>query len=123
MPSYSLDAQVSHQPQMAIIKMVGEINSLSEEVLNRAYDEAERDNSQYILLNFTNVKYLNSTGIALIVGLLARARQVNKKMLACGLSPHFVEIFQITRLSDFIKIYPDELSVFTDPTLATPVAS
>lgn len=122
MPSYSLDAHVSHQPQMAIIKMVGEINSFAEEVLNRAYAEAERGNSEYILLDFTNVKYMNSTGIALIVGLLSRARRVSKKVLACGLSQHFVEIFEITRLSDFIKIYPDELSVFTDPTLVMQVS-
>lgn len=118
MPNYSLDAQVSYQPQMATIKMMGEINSFAEGVLGRAYTEAVRGNTEYILLNFTNVKYMNSTGIALIVGLLSRARQVNKKILACGLSPHFVEIFQITRLSDFIKIYPDELSVFTDASLA-----
>jgi hypothetical protein len=51
------------------------------------------------------------------VGLIGRARRANKHLLACGLSQHFVEIFQVTRLADFIKIYPDEISIYTDPAL------
>lgn len=122
MPSYTLDTHVTYQPQMAIIKMTGEINGFADEALNQAYAEAERGNTEYILLNFSGVKYINSTGIALIVGLLSRSRHSNKKVLACGLSQHFVEIFQITRLSDFIKLYPNEVSVFTDPDLSVRVS-
>ena len=58
--------------------------------------------------NFTGVDYINSTGIALIVGLLARARKSGRRLLTSGLSSHYVEIFQITRLSDFMSLYPDE---------------
>ncbi len=120
MATYLLNAEVNYQPQMSIIRLEGEINSFAEEVLNQAYSEATRNNSEYLLLDFSGVKYMNSTGIALIVGVLSQARRSNKKVLACGLSPHFVEIFQITRLSDFIKIYPDEISVLTDRTLVKP---
>jgi len=45
------------------------------------------------------VGYINSTGIALIVGLVARARASHRSLLACNLSEHYVEIFNITRLS------------------------
>jgi anti-anti-sigma factor len=63
-----------------------------------------------ILLNFSDVDYINSTGIALIVNLLTRARKAHHRLLACGLSDHYAEIFQITRLADFIGIFPDEAS-------------
>jgi anti-anti-sigma factor len=56
------------------------------------------------------VDYINSTGIALIVGLLARARKSHRRLLACGLSEHYIEIFQITRLADFMTVFPDEKS-------------
>jgi anti-anti-sigma factor len=117
MPIYNLDATVTYQPQIAIIKLEGEINNLAEQVLDRSFSEAEKSSSSYILLNFTGVRYMNSSGIALVVGLIGRARRANKHLLACGLSQHFVEIFQVTRLSDFIKIYPDEISIYTDPAL------
>ena len=57
-----------------------------------------------MLLDFTRVGYINSTGIALIVGLLARARKRGQDVRACGLAEHYREIFEITRLSDFMTI-------------------
>jgi anti-anti-sigma factor len=50
------------------------------------------------------VDYINSTGIALIVGLLGKARAAEVPVAASGLSDHYREIFEITRLSDFITI-------------------
>ena len=42
--------------------------------------------------------------------LLARARKAKRRLLVYGLSPHYQEIFQITRLADFMAIYADEAS-------------
>jgi anti-anti-sigma regulatory factor len=39
---------------------------------------------------------------------LARARKSGRRLLTSGLSSHYVEIFPITRLSDFMTLYPDE---------------
>ena len=114
MPVNTLKAHVRHQPGVAIVDLSGEINAFGEAALNAAYTEAERQGNDSILLNFTNVDYINSTGIALIVGLLARARKTHRKLLACGLSEHYIEIFQITRLVDFMNVFPDETSALTD---------
>ena len=63
-----------------------------------------------MILNFDDVGYINSTGIAVIVGLLANARAHAIPLSACGLSDHYREIFEITRLADFLAIEPDEES-------------
>jgi len=103
-------AQVRQVETMAVIDLKGEINTFSEEALNKAYAEAMMTQANAVLLNFSAVDYINSTGIALIVGLLAQARKSGKRLVTTGLSSHYVEIFQITRLSDFMNIYPDEAS-------------
>lgn len=77
---------------------------------HRASPDALAPSKDVILLNFSDVDYINSTGIALIVSLLTRARKAHHRLLACGLSDHYAEIFQITRLADFIGIFPDEAS-------------
>jgi anti-anti-sigma factor len=110
MANNPLAAQVRQANSTAIIDLRGEINTFSEDILNQAYAEATRSNPAAVLLNFTGVDYINSTGIALIVGLLAQARKTGKRLITTGLSSHYVEIFQITRLSDFMNIYPDEAS-------------
>jgi anti-anti-sigma factor len=109
----SFRAEVRNQPGLATIDLVGDINSLAEDDLNRAFSEAESANPPAIMLNFSQVNYINSTGIALIVGLLSRARKAKRSLVVYGLSEHYQEIFQITRLADFMSIYPDETSAVT----------
>jgi len=114
MSTRNLEASVRYQPRVAIVDLHGEIDAFAEEVLNASYAEAEARGTDVILLNFSDVDYINSTGIALIVGLLARARKARRRLLACGLSDHYVEIFQITRLVDFMSVYPDEGSALSE---------
>ncbi len=92
----------------SIIDLHGEIDGGAKDDLSAVYEQAVSGGADAILLNFAGVEYINSTGIALIVGLLGRARAEGRSLAACGLSDHYREIFQITRLSDFISIYPDE---------------
>ncbi len=88
----------------AIIELTGEINGLADVELASAYAEAEASGPSQITLDFNQVDYINSTGIALIVGLLAKARMAQIPLAAVGLTDHYREIFTITRLSDFIDI-------------------
>jgi anti-anti-sigma factor len=108
------EATVRHQGGVSTIDLHGDIDRSAEEVLNQAYEEASVDDGRDILLNFASVDYINSTGIAVIVGLLARARRDKRTISACGLSPHYQEIFQITRLADFMPMFPDEASAVAE---------
>ena len=114
MPTKQLEASVRYAGGVAIIDLQGEIHAGAEETLNAAYATAESHDPQAILLNFGDVGYINSTGIALIVGLLSQARKANRRLMACGLSDHYVEIFQITRLADFMGVFPDEASALAE---------
>ena len=114
MATSSFAANVRHQPQVAIIDLQGEINSFAEGVLDKAYEDAMGQHPTMLLLNFCEVDYINSSGIALIVGLLKRTRQIKCPLVAYGLSDHYTEIFQITRLTDFMKVFPDESSALRD---------
>ena len=97
-------------PEVAIVELRGEINAHAEATLNAVYIEAATSQPAAILLDFAAVDYINSTGIALIVGLLAQAQQAGRALLVCGLSEHYVELFTITRLADYMRVFPDEAS-------------
>jgi anti-anti-sigma factor len=99
-------------PGAAVIELSGDIDGSAAAVLTTAYQNAvnAHDGPEPIgtvVLDFAAVDYINSTGIALIVSVLARARAERRNVVACGLSPHYREIFDITRLSDFIELFPD----------------
>lgn len=103
-------ASMRRQDGTAIIDMSGVMDASAEPALNSAYAEAVSAPMDRLLLNFADVDYINSTGIALIVSILAQARKAHTPLITAGLSEHYQEIFRITRLADFMSIYPDEAS-------------
>ena len=110
MDTNAFSANLRQEDHMIVIDLVGSINAQADQVFNKAYHAADSMNSETIALNFSGVDYINSTGIALIVGLLAEARKSHKRLVVYGLSEHYLEIFQITRLSDFMDIFDNETS-------------
>lgn len=110
MPGTKFTASVRTAVGGSIIDLGGDIDRSAGADLTAAYDHAVAgDNgSAPVILNFSGVDYINSTGIAVIVTLLARARAEGRQLRAFGLSPHYEEIFQITRLSDFMSIHHTE---------------
>jgi anti-sigma B factor antagonist len=104
----SFEADVRQGEGYAVMDLHGEIQAGADDALSAAYVDAAALSSGAVLLNFADVTYINSTGIALIVGLLAESRKSGRRVVACGLSDHYKEIFEITRISDFVTITDDE---------------
>jgi anti-sigma B factor antagonist len=92
-----------------VLELHGEIDGTARDALHAAYDAGGSHGP--LMLDFAGVGYINSTGIALIVGLLARARAEARPVSARGLTAHYREIFEITRLSDFMTIIDAGASV------------
>jgi anti-sigma B factor antagonist len=100
----SLAFTLSSRGDHAVVRLVGRIDRDAGTLLEEVYTAAIAGTPTRIELDFTDVDYINSTGIALIVSLLARARAQGLPIRAIGLTPHYIHIFDITRLSDFIEI-------------------
>jgi anti-anti-sigma factor len=96
----------------ALIVLHGDVNSAAAPGFDAAYAEVAPMPGR-ITLDFTDTDFINSTGIALIVSLLAKARAVHRPVAARGLSDHYREIFRITRLSDFLTIEDTNAGIAT----------
>jgi anti-anti-sigma factor len=108
MSASDLQAAVRERDGIPVIDLTGDVNSDAEAALNGAYARATAGGTDSVVLNFARADYINSTGIALIVGLLAQARTSGIEVKAYGLSDHYREIFEITRLADFMTITDKE---------------
>jgi anti-sigma B factor antagonist len=106
MTNASATFYVRRTGEAGLVDIKGDVTAGSEGVLMDAYDEV-RD-AKAIVLNFSGLSYMNSGGIGLIVTLLVRANRNSQQLLAYGLSDHYRQIFELTRLDEAIGIHDDE---------------
>lgn len=97
-------AEVTEIPDEVRLRLSGDLNGRADETLANAYAQVAALGPRRVSLDFGHVGYINSTGIALVVRLLADARRDGRMVRAIGLTEHYREIFRITRLSDFMEI-------------------
>ena len=91
-----------------VIDIKGDITAQSEYVLMEAYGRASQEGVKAIVLNFNGLEYMNSGGIGLLVTLLVRAQRQHQRVLAYGLSDHYRQIFELTRLDEAVGIHDSE---------------
>jgi len=109
MTEHAVSMSVRHADgSTSVIEIVGDITAASEEPLMEAYTRASEHGARAVLLDFTGLEYMNSGGIGLLVTLLVRANRLKQRLLACGLSEHYRQILELTRLDEAIGIYTSE---------------
>ena len=113
--SVSMDVRIPVDG-VAIVDIGGQITRFAEGVLTDAHDQATRKGATAVLLNFSDLDYMNSSGIGLLVTLLVRSQRNGQQLGAFGLSDHYREIFELTRLDEAIAVHADEATAIAATT-------
>jgi anti-sigma B factor antagonist len=106
MPEATATFEVRRTGPASIVDIQGDVTAASEGVLMGAYEAA--GDARAIVLNFSGLSYMNSGGIGLLVTLLVRANRQSQRLLAFGLSDHYRQIFELTRLDEAVGIHDTE---------------
>jgi anti-anti-sigma factor len=103
-----LEARVRRSNNLAIIHFSGDVTTFAEDVVQNAYREAIRDGGRTVAIDFSACEYINSAGIAAIIGMVTDARRQGRRMLVFGLSPHYQKIFRMVGLADYVEMCATE---------------
>ena len=107
MPEATATIDVRGLAGASVVDIDGDVTAGTEDVLMEAYG-GERGDVTAVILNFTGLEYMNSGGIGLLVTLLVRANRQGQRLLAFGLSDHYRQIFELTRLDEAVGIHDTE---------------
>lgn len=109
MPQAQVEMEVRRAgEEVSVIDVRGELTAFAEGVLMDAYGQASDGGARAVVLNFSGLEYMNSSGIGLLVTLLIRANRQRQRILTYGLSEHYRHIFELTRLDEAIGIHDSE---------------
>jgi anti-anti-sigma factor len=100
--------ELDQEGPASILRISGDITSASEADLGAAYALAVANGASAVILDFSKLEYMNSGGIGLLVTLLVRAQRAGGRLVATGLSDHYRQIFELTRLDEAIQIVDHE---------------
>lgn len=109
MVSVNIEMSVKrHSDTVAVIAVDGDVTAACEQVLAETWEEASAPPTRVVVLDFTDLAYMNSSGIGMLVTVLVRANRAKQKLMAFGLTDHYRQIFTLTRLDEAIGIHDDE---------------
>ena len=97
----------SGQP-VTVLRFEGDISSASKDAVIGSYQGLSKATVKTVLLDFTKVEYINSSGIALVIQVLMEAANSGQKVLAFGLSPHFMKVFTMVGITKYAGLFPDQ---------------
>ena len=104
--SDDIQVSVRGEGSTTIIDLIGDVTTFAEEAINQAYRSASEDGAKIIIFNFREKDYINSAGIAILIGVVTEARKRDQKLLITGLSAHFQKIFRMVGLTQYADLYP-----------------
>jgi anti-anti-sigma factor len=99
---------VRKEDTVAIIDLKGEITSFADETMNSLITTIVKENFQTIIFNFTDVSYINSSGIAILIGIVTSPANNDVTFRVYGLTPHFKKIFRMIGLTQYVKVLSTE---------------
>ncbi len=104
--SDELQVSVRSFDEATVIDLIGNVTGNAEEVINQAYQGISSDGERNIVFNFRHKDYINSAGIAILIGIVTEARKRDQKLLMTGLSAHFQKIFRMVGLTKYADLHP-----------------
>ena len=93
---------------VSVLRFEGDIASTSKEAVLGTYQGLPKQTAKLILLDFSKVDYINSSGIALVIQLLIEAANSGQKVFAYGLSPHFTKVFTMVGITKYAGLFPGQ---------------
>lgn len=93
---------------VTVLRFEGDIASTSKDAVLGTYQTLSKEAAKLVLLDFSKVDYINSSGIALVIQMLIEASNSGQKVYAFGLSPHFTKVFTMVGITKYAGLFPRE---------------
>lgn len=97
-----------NREEKLIISLVGELDHHSaEEVRVKIDDRIERDNIKKVILNFSGVTFMDSSGIGVVVGRYKKLKQAGGNLCITDVKKGVNRVFELSGLFKVINCYND----------------
>ena len=108
------EISIRQKGDVSVIDIKGDVTALTGQPVEDAYHHATAAGAKKILLAFASDCYINSGGIAVLIGILSESRKKEQAVRMTGLSAHFQKIFAMVGLTKYAQIHLSEEAALAD---------
>jgi len=83
----------------------GEINITTSPELRKLFDKFIRSNIKKVIIDFKNVSYIDSSGLATLIEMLQRLKKIEGSLKLVSMPQKIKNIFEITKLDKLFEIF------------------
>ena len=99
---------------VSVIDIKGEVTAITGQPIEDAYHRVTADGARKVLMVFASDCYINSGGIAILIGILANSKKKAQIIRMTGLTLHFQKIFSMVGLTRYAQIHASEEAALAD---------
>lgn len=103
-----MPVKIEQKNGMTICQVVGEVDINSSPDIKKTFDKLISKKEPKIIINFSKVTYVDSSGLATLVEILKNMRTYGGRLRLTNLSPKIKSLFEITKLEKLFEILTDE---------------
>lgn len=97
-----------------VLDVSGEINFNTSPEVRQNFDQLIKKQKKKILLNFGQVSYIDSSGLATLVEMLQRLKRYGGSLRLSCVAEKVRGLFEITKLDKLFSIFPTEEDALKD---------
>jgi anti-sigma B factor antagonist len=97
----------------AVVTPVGDVDLTASPVLRQELKKVQGSRPQRLIVDLSQVPYMDSSGVATLVEAMKTANQNRTRLVLCGMQPKVRSIFEIARLDTVFAIVADTNQALT----------
>jgi anti-anti-sigma factor len=90
---------------VTVLRFEGDIASTSKDAVLGTFQALPKETVRLVLLDFSKVDYINSSGIALVIQMMIEASNSGQMVYAFGLSAHFTKVFTMVGITKYAGLF------------------
>jgi anti-sigma B factor antagonist len=106
----NFNVHVRHSDGVSLVEVSGRLTSFESKAFREMIHGLVRDGNTNIVLNLTDLEYLDSSGVGELVRNYMSVVKKGGAMKVVGLAPKVEEILKVTQLYQVFPEFPDEAS-------------
>ena len=103
-----MQIQERKENDVVVLAVDGDIDLNSSPEMRKKFEELIVNNSVKIVVNFQNVNYIDSSGLATVIEMLQRLKKTQGELRLSNMSEKIKNLFEITKIDKLFKMYSSE---------------